>query len=115
MAVVITSGYVLGHQRSSKKMMAGPPPASGFRTSRVTGVIRAPRVLGEQTRLTCPGVREAAGGEVGELEQVPSGGPACTEASSGRSGQRAGHFVINQKARGRGLALWAILKLGDLA
>lgn len=68
MTVVITSGYVLGHQRSSKKMMAGPPPASGFRTSRVTGVIRAPRVLGEQTRLTCPGVREAAGGGVGELE-----------------------------------------------
>lgn len=111
MAVVITSGSVLGHQRSSKKMMAGPPPASGFRTSGVMGVIRAPRVLGEQTRLACLGVREAAGGGVGELERVPSEGPACTEASSG---QWAGHFV-NQKARGRGLALLAILKLGDLA
>lgn len=73
MAVVITSGYVLGHQRSSKKMMAGPPPASGFRTSGVTGVIRAPRVLGEQTRLTCPGVREAAGGELASWSRFPAG------------------------------------------
>lgn len=73
MSVVIISGYVLGHQRSPKKVMAEPPPASGFRTFRVMGVIRPPRVLGEQTRLTCPGVREAAGGGVGELERVPSG------------------------------------------
>lgn len=71
-------------------------------------------MLREQTRLTCLGVREAAGAGVGELEGVPSGGPACTEASSGRNGQWTVHFAINQKARGRGLASWAILKLGDL-